>query len=58
MALCFMTSYIQLVVMSFLIFHDHTWDPISILIIIDTNMTYRYENSFECNSTLTTLANI
>jgi hypothetical protein len=51
-------SYIQLVVTSFLIFHDHTWDPMSILIIIDTKLTYKYEIHFECNSTLTTLANI
>ncbi len=44
--------------MSFLIFHDHTWDPMSILIIVDTNLTYRYEIHSKCNSTLTTLANI
>lgn len=44
--------------MSFLIFHDHTWDSTGILIIIDTNLTYRYEIHSECNSTLATLANI
>jgi hypothetical protein len=44
--------------MSFLIFHDHLWGFTNILIIIDTNLTYRYEIHFECNSTLATLANI
>jgi hypothetical protein len=44
--------------MSFFILHDHNWDPMNILIIIDTNMTYRYEIHFECSNTLTTLVDI